>query len=63
MKNSSYYFAPVGDSTHDLPLTIASNMVKVAHTLNHSTTEAVKLKYAADHNNSIRRKSRGLRKE
>ena len=40
MKNSSYYIAPVGDSTHDLPHTIASNMVKVSHALNHSATEA-----------------------
>ena len=29
MKNSSYYIAPVGDRTHDLPHTVASNMVKV----------------------------------
>ena len=28
MKNSSYYIAPVGDRTHDLPHTVASNMVK-----------------------------------
>ncbi len=64
MKNSSYYIiAPVGDWTQDIPHTIASNMVKVSHTLNHSATEAVKLEYAADHNNSIRRKSRGLRKD
>ena len=41
MKNSSYYIAPVGDWTHDLPHTVASNMVKVSHTLNHSATEAV----------------------
>ena len=40
MKNS-YYIVPVGDQTHDLPHTIASNMVKVSHTLNHSATEAV----------------------
>ena len=63
MKNSSYYIAPVGDWTHDLPHTIASKMVKVSHILNHSATEAVKLQYAADHNNSIRRKGRGLRKD
>ncbi len=63
MKNSSYYIAPVGDWTHDLPHTVASNMVKVSHTLNHSATEAVKLQYAADHNNSSRRKSRGIRKD
>ena len=31
MKNSSYYIAPVGDRTHDLPHTVASNMVKVSH--------------------------------
>ena len=37
MKNSSYYNAPVGDWTHDLPYTIASNLVKVYH----SATEAV----------------------
>ena len=43
MKNSSYYFAPVGDRTHDLPHTVASNMVKVSHALNHSATEAVLL--------------------
>ncbi len=63
MKNSSYYIAPVGDWTQYLPHTIASNMVKVSHTLNHSATEADKLEYAADHNNSIRRKSRGLCKD
>ena len=28
MKNSSYYIAPVGDRTHDLPHTVASNMVQ-----------------------------------
>ena len=39
MKNSSYYIAPVGDWTHDLPHTIASNMVKVSHALNHSATK------------------------
>ena len=38
MKNSSYYIAPVGDRTHDLPHTVASNMVKVSHALNHSAT-------------------------
>ena len=38
MKNSSYYIAPVGVRTHDLPHTVASNMVKVSHTLNHSAT-------------------------
>ena len=42
MKNSSYYYsAPVGDWTHDLPHTVASNMVKVSHALNHSAKEAV----------------------
>ena len=41
MKNSSYYIAPVGDWTHDLPHTVASNMVKVSHALNHSATEAI----------------------
>ena len=40
MKNSSYYIAPVGDRTHDLPHTVASNMVKVSHALNHSATTA-----------------------
>ena len=29
MKNSSYYIAPVGVRTHDLPHTVASNMGKV----------------------------------
>ena len=28
MKNSSYYISPAGDRTHDLPQTIASNIVK-----------------------------------
>ena len=41
MKNSSYYIAPVGDRTHDLPHTVASNMVKVSHALNHSAMAAV----------------------
>ena len=31
MKNSSYYIGPVGVRTHDLPQTVASNMVKVSH--------------------------------
>ena len=44
MKNSSYYIAPVGDRTHDLPHTVASNMVKVSHALNHSATELGNLK-------------------
>ena len=43
MKNSSYYIAPAGDRTHDLPHTVASNTVKVSHTLNHSATEAVQV--------------------
>ena len=43
MKNSSYYIAPVGEWTHDLPHTVASTMVKVSHALNHSAMEAVKL--------------------
>ena len=41
MKNSSYYIASVRDRTHDLPHTVASNMVKVSHALNHSATAAV----------------------
>ena len=41
MKNSSYYIAPVGDWTHDLPHLVASDMVKVSHVLNHPATEAV----------------------
>ena len=41
MKNSSYYIVPVGDRTHDLPHTVASNMVKVSHALNHLATAAV----------------------
>ena len=40
-KKSSYYIAPVGDWTHDLPQAVASNMAKVSHALNHSATEAV----------------------
>ena len=46
MKNSSYYIAPVGDWTHDLPHIVASNMVKVSHALNHSATEAGDVTYA-----------------
>ena len=42
MKNSSYYIAPVVDRTHDLPHTVASNMVKVSPALYHSATEAVR---------------------
>ena len=38
MKNSSYYIAPAGDRTHDLPHTVASNMGKVSHALTHSAT-------------------------
>ena len=34
------YNAPVGDWTHDLPHTVASNIVKVSH----SATEAVTLR-------------------
>ena len=41
MKNSSYYIAPIRDRTHDLPHTIASNMVKVSHALTHSAMAAV----------------------
>ena len=42
-ENSSYYIVPVGDWTHDLPHTVASNMVKVSDALNHLATEAVSL--------------------
>ena len=41
MKNSSYYIAPVGVQTHDLPHTVASNMGKVSYALTHSATAAV----------------------
>ena len=41
MKNSSYYNAPVGVRTHDLPHTLASNMGKVSHALTHSATALV----------------------
>ena len=34
------YIAPVGDWTHDLPHTVASNTVNVSHALNHSATAA-----------------------
>ena len=44
MKNSSYYIAPIGDWTHDLPYTVASNMVDVSHALSHSATEPVSMK-------------------
>ena len=42
VKNVSYYIAPVGDRTHDLPHTVASNMIKVSqsHALYHSATAA-----------------------
>ena len=43
MKNSSYYIAPVGVRTHDLPHTAASNMSKVSHALTHSATAPVNL--------------------
>ena len=39
MKNSSYYIAPAGDRTHDLPHTVALNMVKVSYAPNHSATD------------------------
>ena len=45
MKNSPYYIASVGDWTHDLPHTVASNMVKVSHALNHSAKAAVSTVY------------------
>ena len=32
---------PVGDQTHDLPHTVASNMVNVSHALTHSATAEV----------------------
>ena len=35
MKNSSYYIAPAGDWTHDLPHTVASNMVTASNALKH----------------------------
>ena len=35
------YIAPVGGWTHDLPHTVASNMIKVSHALNHSATEVI----------------------
>ena len=41
------YIAPVRDRTHDLPHTVASNMVKVFHALNHSATAAVLLSHIA----------------
>ena len=39
--NHHTIIAPVGDRTHDLPHTVASNMGKVSHALNHSATAAV----------------------
>ena len=33
----------IGFQTHDLPHTVASNMVKVSHALTHSATAAVRL--------------------
>ena len=41
MKNSSYYIAPARDRTHNLPLTVASNMVMVSHVLNHGDGEVI----------------------
>ena len=35
--------APVGNRTHDLPHTVASNMVKVSNALNHSATAAARV--------------------
>ena len=34
-------YCPGRDWTHDLPHTVASNMVKLSHALNHSATEAI----------------------
>ena len=45
MQNSSYYIAPVGVRTHDLPLTVASNTGKVSYALTHSAMVAVLMKY------------------
>ena len=45
MKNSSYYIAPVGVQTHDLPHTVASYMGKVSYALTHSATAAVNLSF------------------
>ena len=42
MKNSYYFFPRSGIELTTLPHTVASNMVKVSHALNHSATEAVK---------------------
>ena len=50
MKNSSYYIAPAGDRTHDLPHTVASNMGKVSHALTHSATAAVSCINIQKHN-------------
>ena len=41
MKNSSYYIAPFGVRTHDIPHTVASNMGKVSYALTYSATAAV----------------------
>ena len=38
-------YRPVGDRTHDFLHTVASNMVKVSHALNHSATAAVIIFY------------------
>ena len=40
MKNSSYYIAPAGDWTHDLPLTVGQHDQGVLPA-NHSATAAV----------------------
>ena len=40
-KNSSYYSAPVGDRTRDLPPPCSFIMAKVSHALNHSAMAAV----------------------
>ena len=45
MKNSSYYIAPVGVRTHDLPHTVASNMGKVSYVLTHSATAALEAEH------------------
>ena len=47
IKSSSYYIAPVGDQTHDIPHTVASHIVKMSHALNHSATEAVYNKHVS----------------
>ena len=40
-KSGAAYYCPIGDRTHDLPHTVASNMVNVSHALTHSATAAV----------------------